>query len=816
MNNSLSISVKKRFLDYLSAGSEEIIRMNRGNLEECLRQEIDIEKSTPLVKRYRKHNSKDSIVIAPEFFFALSLIDEMPANIDFRFTPEFYLDGIVFKYAHPTSHVIHSKKILYRERIATLLRLQLSPNIEMESNKSAVYLERLTTKLSKFNSAFKQGMKYFRKHVYDTCESNSAHALFFLDWSISCINNTRKRNRFSRTEWLKHSNKFSFCREYIKLVDEFPDKDLKGVYRIIIKRMFPKLSTEQIHGILIHTSGVTSKSFDAIKSILYPVYELKKAYSREDTLVYDDYKTYKEKLKLKRNETINTISRTTFQHYTENCTNFFNLLLIVENEYSGLYKTKPQLNISCLYDICKMALELESMGNWILEQQTIDSEYTNIPLIDAYNSYQAMLRSCPLLLDSIKKNRIEITWDKFSEDLFSRWLKKIYSVKQYETVFEYGKFVNKIDGDKNYILTPEWIDLMEDNKLLLEFCRNPHAWDCPPNTASLYEVSTGKNISRVHNIGTIHVLNFLFQEHTPSGFFNNVEHILFHQNMLLVQKDNDLVSISPSETYKLLALKNMDEEIIQEDEGNTQLDRFRKVLNEIFIEKTTLHFNNQSGSNFIDTLSSATGIQFVSILNRTNQGETEQHHLSWGSMSSFDQDNISSFFTEFQFIFPNSISEIHLDIVAPKSRKHIPLDEKELLFFIETLRAEQMNHIVTEKYSITLEDLILLGRSKRFYTVVLIERACAVIYNKRIMGQEDILTEFKSVIGQQNINIIHKQFIIRRKQITENQLLRHIFIQYGIKFIQEKRESLSAPLIEFLSKIFNKTLQFKISENAGS
>ena len=88
-------SIYKEFYDYLTEGANHIIQNNRDNLENYIRESIDINKSSDILKKYMKKN--DNFIVSPKTFLSLCLIDDLPKNIDLRFTPEFKLDGIIFK-----------------------------------------------------------------------------------------------------------------------------------------------------------------------------------------------------------------------------------------------------------------------------------------------------------------------------------------------------------------------------------------------------------------------------------------------------------------------------------------------------------------------------------------------------------------------------------------------------------------------------------------------------------------------------------------------------------------------------------------------
>ena len=133
-------SIYKEFYNYLSEGANHIIQKNRDNLENYIRECVDINKSSYILNKHRKEN--DNFVVSPKTFLSLCLIDDLPKNVDLRFTPEFKLDGVIFK-SHLRSNIVTSTKVLYSEKISNFLKLQISPNSHVEMSRSGKYSENI-------------------------------------------------------------------------------------------------------------------------------------------------------------------------------------------------------------------------------------------------------------------------------------------------------------------------------------------------------------------------------------------------------------------------------------------------------------------------------------------------------------------------------------------------------------------------------------------------------------------------------------------------------------------------------------------------
>ena len=242
-----------------------------------------------------------------------------------------------------------------------------------------------------------------------------------------------------------------------------------------------------------------------------------------------------------------------------------------------------------------------------------------------------------------------------------------------------------------------------------------------------------------------------------------------------------------------------------DDYDNIQLDRFNTILDNVLNENEKIYFDDQNGDSFIDNISDIFNVKFIKTIDSINsKKEKEQHELNWGSISKIEQEYFTDFLKDFSFIFPSKISEIHLSNVLPKKREEIPLNEKELFFYIEKQKDDRDMY---DKYFITQEDLILLSRSNMFYTTILVDRAFSVIFNREILNNEIMYADFKNVIGQKNIEIAERYFKVRGKSITDHRLLRKIFIKNSSLFIQNKKEELSIQIVDFMSNIFRQKKQ---------
>ncbi len=126
------------------------------------------------------------------------------------------------------------------------------------------------------------------------------------------------------------------------------------------------------------------------------------------------------------------------------------------------------------------------------------------------------------------------------------------------------------------------------------------------------------------------------------------------------------------------------------------------------------------------------------------------------------------------------------------------------MFYIEKQRNDRD---MDTKYTITQEDIIILNRSNRFYTTILIERALCVIFNQEILHDLSKYAEFKSVIGGRGIELAKRHFGIRGQDITDARLMRKLFLQNCMLFIQNKKTQLSPQVINFIENIFVQSKQ---------
>ena len=232
-------SIYKEFYDYLTEGANHIIQNNRDNLENYIRESIDINKSSDILKKYMKKN--DNFIVSPKTFLSLCLIDDLPKNIDLRFTPEFKLDGIIFKNQR-TRDIVTSTKVFYSEKINNFLKLQISPNSDVEMSRSAKYSENIINNLMLFDKLFREEIESYKNSVFRKINESLNITTPFFDSIVSCIINkyncyeSRISSHYTKT--IKYQVKFcSQFNTHVNSLDIGVDKinniDPLVIYKII-------------------------------------------------------------------------------------------------------------------------------------------------------------------------------------------------------------------------------------------------------------------------------------------------------------------------------------------------------------------------------------------------------------------------------------------------------------------------------------------------------------------------------------------------------------------------------------------------------
>ena len=411
-------------------------------------------------------------------------------------------------------------------------------------------------------------------------------------------------------------------------------------------------------------------------------------------------------------------------------------------------------------------------------------------LKDLQNEFSKHISKNPFW-DQVKD---KVNLGHINEGLSERFTNAIYPNKL--KLKEKEKYVNGDNGKPieiggRYVFSEKYNMMKSDIDNVTKFYKNQKSWDTCSHT--IYTTS-GNAMSNIKNIGVANVLNFLFEDQVDDNYFQNVQYVLFHENTVIVSRDGVLSSLAPSDRYKQFVLKKIDgldeESLIMMDPGDVQLHRFQGILKDVVQDKTKEFFdNNQSGDTYLDHLRDITKIEFI---------DTEQQHkLSIGSIYKHEQEAFTKFLKDFSFIFPTKISEMHLSKFDEIGE--IPINQKELFFYIEKRKSDRD---MDAKYFITQGDIILLGRSS-FYTTVLIERAFCVIFNKEILDNNELCSDFKTAIGRKSLDLARKYFDVRSKSISESRLLRKIFVQNGLLFLQGKKDQLSPDMVFFMNSIFH-------------
>jgi len=816
-------SIYKEFYDYLTEGANHIIQNNRDNLEIYIRESIDINKSANILKKHRKEN--DNFIVSPKTFLSLSLIDDLPKNIDLRFVPEFKLDGVIFKY-HRTSNIITSIKVPYSEKINNFLKLQLSPNSDIEMSRSGKYANNIINNLQLFDKIFRDELDTYRNSVFRQIKNILHNTSPFFDSIVSCVINKDKtfKSRITRHYVKSIQCQIEFCSQFNnlmsgKLKKTDPSIIYKEIYIIILNNLFPKLSTSEIDKIFTISLNVDEIiNYSTIKEIVNTKHKI-------HPLLCDALDNCKNEFKL-----INK-NKERFLNYTECFSNkfiaqilddsehdniishnFFNLIIFInrcrEDIIYNMKRELPSFNHEQISNTCRNIVCLHELKLWM-------DNNSNLNLKDLHPKFHEYLKQSKILNKLDGKIKLEYNFDN---KLIEKFLKHLYPKTPLYKIKGEDDLVPKIirkkreyeyDANGNIMYSDKFITLKNNNNFIVEFCKEEYAWNSDNSNNNLFEITSSIVLSNVNNIGCKNLLSYLFKEQVDNVFFQNVQYILFHENIIVVSKDGELSSLYPSDGYKQFVLNKLGSSLMEtsrdNDYDNIQLNRFKKILDDVLIENTKKYLDNRSGDDFIDNVSSVFNIKFTNTAEYINLNkEKEQHELSWGSFSEIEQEYFINFLKEFSFIFPEKINEIHLSNILPKNRTEIPINEKELFFYIEKQKDDRDMY---EKYFITQEDLILLSRSSRFYTTILVDRAFSVIFNREILNNEIIYAEFKNVIGQKNIEIAKRYFNVRGKSITDHRLFRKIFIKNSSLFIQNKKEQLSIQIIDFMSNIFRQKKQ---------
>jgi len=951
----LDKSKYQEFYDYLQEGVIKIIQHNRENLEENIRASIDLKKSEKIIKKHRKEG--EVYTVSPEMFVALSLIDEIPPNADLRLSPIFELDGVTFKKDKTVIKTINKVKVSYTEKIRQILKLQLSPDVELEMSRSGGYANNIIQKLRSSERAYRGEIKKFRmsitsridylanvykepslednppsapgvtdnerppqpvsrRFVRKTITPRKNNNSLYLNTIITCTGNIEKSfgRRLTLHKLQNLTYRKRFCSEFIKQINKFrgeltADSTYKIMYISILNILFPKLSAKQKEKIFdISVNVATPLRYRDISNIIatkYIIYPQLCEYLEKNRTTYEfdierRIKVLKNRIP-KKEKKITVLEKEILSHQKELSKREAEIekkksegvselvfmgkegrkgailrteirktgklkgsILKKERQITGLKDDFVEINRKIEYLLSKKSVLKELFLN--LDSCLKDKGLINMmrgEREEAYNNHSffnliIFTNRYRYILNNRAWHEIDTKYEfGYTEFIdFCKELIDLYGVRKkankyptapindlYSEFYDYvkttrlwGKFVNEDDFDKmkfkkllnerilklffpqvndyqlnssgnavldehgNHVYTKTFVKLMNEYSMITDFCNTESAWNSYAGKNKLYEITKGIALTNIGNIGGANFLNYLFKEQEESNFFDSVESVLFHKNLVVVSRNGVLSGVMPSDAYRLFALnKGQETEAETEDLGKVQETRFLEILNNVIHEKGEEYFENQSGNAFIDELGNRLKIRFIKTIEAINSKyEAEEHTIDMGSIGSFAQECFTSFLKERSVIFPAKIPEIYLTVTAVKKRKPLPESERELFFYIEKLREDRSMDV---KYCITYEDLHILGRSSRYYSTVLTERAFSVVFNKYILNNEALYAEFKSTIDSINIELAKKYFAIRGMSVTESRLLRRVFIKNGLQFLENSGD-LQGKALDFMNGMF--------------
>lgn len=857
--NNVGQSKYKQFQDYLDSGANLLTEKSREELETYISDNIDIKKSEEIVKSHT--NVNDGFVPSPKIFLAISLIDELPKKADLRFAPEFKLDGVIFKCYKGISSEITSIKVPYTEKIQNILTLQTSVDSVTEIAKSGKHVDNLIRNTKRFNVLFRLGIKYYKKDILAQVENLIKPPVIF-NYMVNCVVNKKYDFTLKKdmSSLFTYKYRKSFCFQLNDSIDKLKKESNseiteREIYResfmIVLDNIFPDVPQENKEAIFEISSNMKKHiDYSVIQSMIFPYYPIRKSFPkylkecktkskkknkserfinyelcikneqllnivsnrkvrvdyvaelRINSFKYSD-EEYKDMMELAK---LNMQKQKVERHSYISNNSFFNLALLI-NRYRRLLKKSDS---TTAMDLINFSSNATSVNEFITSTHKSDS----VLLKNLLPEFHEKIKGYAFW--SIAKDEVLLDFSKRYDTVIRKFIVSLYPKK---TVFGEGRDRKEILFKLEDLDSKEVDNLMAEKSELVELCKNVNAFDFNDDEHTLHEITSGISITNINNIGTANLLNYLFKEQVGDNYFQDVQHILFHENLIIVSRNNEMSSLFPSELYKQFVLNrklSVTSTSMVEDYGDVQLIRFNSILNDVLQSKThdIDFFKNQSGDDFINHLSEITNIKFINSIDvkkyvnpidaDNNNNEIKQHVVSLGSIDKSEQASFTHFLQDFSFIFPIKISEIYLKISKPNKRVELPTDERELIFYIEKQKTDRD---MDTKYFITREDLTLLTRNNNFYITILMDRAFSVVFNKEILNNEEVYNEFKEIIGASNIELSKRYFGIRGQSLTESRIIRKIFIQNASSFVQNKREQMSLPILKFMDNIFYQNKQ---------
>ncbi len=796
---------------YILSSSQDFIEFKKKELKDVLKAIITQDKWEKDLKTYNEHTGQQIKLPQKEKMLLNMIESKIPPKTDLMFLPTYEDNGIVFKYFVPTSsYQVHSEKIPFKKDIQNLIKEQILPDIEKEFEKSKDhFLIKYIQTGKKLHRAMTTAMYGFIEHIIRTTRDENMERL-----AEKTESNKEKINKLR-----KAGQKCSNPNEEKMSISVYNDE-------CIIKEIVENIEMIENENVKKIIEKIRTNDSEPIKILM------KKIES-------DNKKTEELIQKMRRND--NEIIRwTLITKIKENNITIRKLLKEMNEHHSinweQLMKEVKSENNKTIKELLKKIIRTNSYRIKIVKM--IKGDDKNIAdLVEKSKTNNDEIKE---LIERRKKPIRELIQEM--TDIYQQY-KNNYNegtpYRDFIKIFNKDEFSHLISKDdykiyhhimvKNFITNiHNYNELRKEEKeiKIQEYEQKKHIFYQmlqPSNLekillskeetyAPLREIQSNQDVYKKSNIQMREILKLIYQNEVEESFFDDIEAILFHPNVIIVYKNNKIHTLPTNHKIKeffydkqLKTHTSVTE--IQQDKDSQEKQKvyFKKLLFETInesLENTEKDMSRDIYKKYIED------IYKIKIKNtyRDKKIDTQPHEINGENISDFAKKYIEQFLTAFPTIFPKYIPEINITYEKTYKQKNVNLDHKrEAIFHIIDKRKKNMDDLERDifqeenkDYTISLNELEIFSKYPNEYLLVFVERALGKIYTT-IIKQDP---EFINAINQQEIQQAKKHFQKQNIHKDDKSIVFNLFIRYGVKYLQKNYKDIPFKMKEYLDSIF--------------
>jgi len=800
--------------DYILSSSQDFIKFKQKELKDILKAIITQEKWEKDLKTYNTQTWQDMKLPKKEKMLLNMIESSIPKKTDLNFLPTYEDNGISFKFfTQSSSYQIHSEKIFFKESIQTLIKEQILPDIDKELEKSEDhFLTKYNQVGKKLKRAIITAMNSFIYYIEGIIKNENIEKL-----KEEIESNDRKIEKLekeakkydnpnnSEIDKKKHKEN-EIIRKLVKEIKTIENENIKGIVKKIEAN-----DNENIKKLMIQIEADNENIKKLIKEIQMDNNEEIRTLTIK---IAENNRRIKELLKEKRENDFRNGKELLKQINSEDNETIKELLK--ETKKSTIYNRKIAKSIKGdnenIEKLTKEAKTNNKEINETIEKVKKPARDLIQEISSIYKQHRGNYRDDENKGKNYYQEFIQVLWKDEFAHLISDIDHKIY----HDTVFK--NFITNIHNYDTLKKEEKEIKIQEyaqKNHIFYQMLQESNLKKILISEKEIYtpliEIQSNKNIYKGNNLQMREILKLIYQGEIEEWFFDDIEAILFHPNLIIVYKKNKIQALHTNKKMKeffynkeLKTHKSVTE--IQQDQKSQEKQReyFRKLLFEIINE--SLENSNENISRDIYK-KHIENIYKIKIKNTYKDMKVDSplHEVNGENITDQTKTYIEQFIAGFPTIFPKYINEIN--ITHKKTNNHRNLDtnnKREAIFHIIDKRKKNMEEIEKDifkeeimDYAINLEELEIFNKYPNEYLLVFIERALGKIYKNFIKKDPD----FINAIDTKEIREVKKHFQRQNINKDDGSILLNLFIRYGVKYLQKNYKDIPIKIKEYLDSI---------------